>query len=137
VLLFIPIDWRAEVHAAWTEACHRLGHHPAVWRGLALGELAFATGRPRGRSKPGGWPAETYGLYSSGFAILVSEVTSSTVTATMVVPVALVAQAAGVRPLERRWGNAPDRHGFHDAISAASTRSCGRATSDPAMIRHG
>ena len=108
LLLFIlPINFRTREFAlTWTEA-KRIdwGTILLFGGGLALGELMFSTGLAR-------WMGEglalalqartTLGLVMlfGAVAIVLSETTSNTASATMVVPVAIaVAQAAGVDPL--------------------------------------
>jgi sodium-dependent dicarboxylate transporter 2/3/5 len=78
--------------------------------GFALGVLSFQTGLAvaMGRGMTGALPlAGGFGLLcgSTLVAALVSEVTSNTASANMVVPVVIaVAQAAGVDPLEPALG---------------------------------
>jgi sodium-dependent dicarboxylate transporter 2/3/5 len=95
--------------------------------GLALGELAFATGlaEAAGRGLAAWLPSRTpltLTLLFTAFGIVVSEATSSTVTAAMAVPTAIVvAQAAGVHPLEPALGaTLGSSMGFMMPISSAS-----------------
>lgn len=149
VLLFIlPIDWRSRRFTlTWAEAVRiDWGIILLYGGGLALGELAFATGlaEAAGRGLAARLPVETpltLTMLFTGFAILVSEATSSTVTATMVVPIAIVvAQAAGVRPLEPALGATLGASmGFMMPISAASNAIVYGSGYVPiaSMIRHG
>jgi sodium-dependent dicarboxylate transporter 2/3/5 len=149
VLLFVlPIDWRSRRYTlTWAEAVRiDWGIILLYGGGLALGELAFSTGlaEAAGRGLAARLPVETpltLTMLFTGFAILVSEATSSTVTATMVVPIAIVvAQAAGVRPLEPAVGATLGASmGFMMPISAASNAIVYGSGYVPitAMIRHG
>jgi sodium-dependent dicarboxylate transporter 2/3/5 len=145
-LFVLPSTGGPEFTLTWTEAVRiDWGIILLYGGGLALGELAFATGLAEGAGRGlAAWlPAETpltLTLLFTGFAILVSEATSSTVTATMVVPVAIVvADAAGVRPLEPALGaTLGSSMGFMMPISAASTRSARLGLRpDHRMMRHG
>lgn len=78
--------------------------------GLAIGELAFATGLA-GAIGNGitawlpGHSALALTMLFTAFAILLSEATSNTASANMILPVVIaVSQAAGVRPLEPALG---------------------------------
>jgi sodium-dependent dicarboxylate transporter 2/3/5 len=149
VLLFVlPIDWRSRRFTlTWAEAVRiDWGIILLYGGGLALGELAFATGlaEAAGRGLAAWLPSETpltLTLLFTAFAIVVSEVTSSTVTATMVVPIAIVvAQAAGVRPLEPALGaTLGSSMGFMMPISSASNAIVYGSGYVPitSMIRHG
>jgi sodium-dependent dicarboxylate transporter 2/3/5 len=74
--------------------------------GLALGELAFSTGLARwiGESLTAWLPSQsTFGLsvLFAALALVLSEATSNTASANMIVPVAMaVSQAAGVDPVQ-------------------------------------
>jgi len=108
LLLFVlPVDFRrGEFTLSWNEA-RRIdwGTILLFGGGLALGELMFSTGLAQWlgeglahalqvRSTPG------LVMLFTAVAIILSETTSNTASATMVVPVAIaVAQAAGVDPL--------------------------------------
>ncbi len=149
ILLFVlPVDWRSRRFTlTWTEAVRiDWGIILLYGGGLALGELAFATGlaEAAGKGLAARLPVETpltLTMLFTGFAILVSEATSSTVTATMVVPIAIVvAKAAGVRPLEPALGATLGASmGFMMPISAASNAIVYGSGYVPitAMIRHG
>jgi sodium-dependent dicarboxylate transporter 2/3/5 len=149
VLLFIlPIDWRSRRFTlTWAEAVRiDWGIILLYGGGLALGELAFTTGlaEAAGRGLATWLPSQTpltLTLLFTAFGILVSEVTSSTVTAAMVVPTAIVvAQAAGVRPLEPALGaTLGSSMGFMMPISSASNAMVYGSGYVPitAMVRHG
>ncbi len=78
--------------------------------GLALGALAFSTGLAdaMGRGITAWLPSHSslaLTMIFTATAILLSEATSNTASANMIVPVAIaVAQAAGVRPIEPALG---------------------------------
>jgi len=106
LLFLLPVEFgRREFTLGWNEA-KRIdwGTILLFGGGLALGDLMFSTGLARwlGEGLAGGLQAHsTLGLVSlfTAVAILLSETTSNTASATMVVPVAIaVAQAAGVDP---------------------------------------
>jgi sodium-dependent dicarboxylate transporter 2/3/5 len=149
ILLFVlPVEWRSRRFTlSWTEAVRiDWGIILLYGGGLALGELAFATGlaEAAGRGLAARLPVETpltLTMLFTGFAILVSEATSATVTATMVVPIAIVvAEAAGVRPLEPALGATLGASmGFMMPISTASNAIVYGSGYVPitAMIRHG
>jgi len=109
LLLFVlPVDWRrGQFTLSWSDA-RRIdwGTILLFGGGLALGEAMFATGLAQ-------WLGErlaqalqtrtTLGLIVlfTGVAVLLTETTSNTATANMVIPVAIaVAGAAGVPPLQ-------------------------------------
>jgi sodium-dependent dicarboxylate transporter 2/3/5 len=107
LLFFLPVEiGRGEFTLSWEEA-KRIdwGTILLFGGGLALGELMFSTGLARwlGEGLAGAIQAHsTLGLVMlfTAVAILLSETTSNTAAATMVVPVAMaVAQGAGVDPL--------------------------------------
>lgn len=103
-----PVDWRrGEFILGWREAVRiDWGTIFLFAGGMALGEQMFTTGVARwiGDGLVGIFPARTelgFTILFTAVAILVSEATSNTASATMVVPVAIaVAQAAGVPPLK-------------------------------------
>ena len=78
--------------------------------GLAMGELAFSTGlaEAMGKGITAWLPSQStvaLTMLFTGVAIVLSEATSNTAAANMIVPIAIaVAQAAGVRPLEPALG---------------------------------
>jgi len=149
ILLFVlPVDWRSRRFTlTWAEAVRiDWGIILLYGGGLALGELAFATGlaEAAGRNLAAWLPSETpltLTLLFTAFSILVSQTTSSTVTAVMVVPTAIVvAQAAGVRPLEPALGaTLGSSMGFMMPISSASNAIVYGSGYVPitSMIRHG
>jgi sodium-dependent dicarboxylate transporter 2/3/5 len=113
VLLFLlPVDWRARRFTiTWEEA---LGIDWGVvllfGGGLAMGELAFSTGlaEAMGRGITAWLPSDSTAALTMIFtatAIVLSETTSNTAAANMIVPIAIaVAQVAGVRPIEPALG---------------------------------
>jgi sodium-dependent dicarboxylate transporter 2/3/5 len=78
--------------------------------GLTMGELAFSTGlaEAMGKGITDWMPVSgtvSLTLLFTGVAIVLSEATSNTAAANMIIPIAIaVAQAAGVRPLEPALG---------------------------------
>jgi solute carrier family 13 (sodium-dependent dicarboxylate transporter), member 2/3/5 len=113
LLLFVlPIDWRSRRFTlTWDEAVRiDWGIVLLYGGGLAMGSLAFSTGlaEAMGRGITGWLPSHTTTALTvifTGAAILLSEATSNTASANMIVPVAIaVAQSAGVRPIEPALG---------------------------------
>ncbi len=109
ILLFLlPLDWRKrQFTLSWAEAVRiDWGIILLYGAGLALGELAFATGLARwlGDSITAWLPVRTelaLTIVFAGLAITLSEATSNMASANMIVPVAIaVAQAARVDPLQ-------------------------------------
>src|SRR5688572_8836635 len=78
--------------------------------GLAMGELAFSTGlaESMGKGITAWLPSQTtvaLTMLFTGAAIVLSEATSNTAAANMIVPIAIaVSQAAGVRAIEPALG---------------------------------
>ena len=108
MLLFVlPVDWRARRFTLTWDQAVRIdwGIVLLYGGGLAIGGLAFSTGLADalGRGITAWLPSHgtlTLTTLFTGAAILLSEATSNTASANMIVPVAIaVAQAAGVR----RW----------------------------------
>lgn len=108
ILLFVlPLDWRKRQFTLKWEQAVRIdwGIILLYGGGLALGDLAFETGLARwaGDSITAWLPATTELALTVTFtalAIALSEATSNTASANMIVPVAMaVAQAAGVNPI--------------------------------------
>lgn len=103
-----PVNWRTgEFTLGWKEAVRiDWGTIFLFAGGMALGEQMFTTGVAHwiGTGLVGIFPARTvfeFTVLFTAVAILVSEATSNTASATMVVPVAIaIAQAAGVDPLK-------------------------------------
>ncbi len=113
LLLFVlPIDWRSRRFTlTWDEAVRiDWGIVLLYGGGLAMGSLAFSTGLAEalGRGITSWLPSHTTTALTvifTGAAILLSEATSNTASANMIVPVAIaVAQSAGVRPIEPALG---------------------------------
>ena len=113
LLLFVlPVDWRARRFTlTWDEALRiDWGIVLLYGGGLAMGELAFSTGLAEalGRGITSWLPSHSSFVLTVLFtaaAIVLSEATSNTASANMIVPIAIaVAQAAGVRPLEPALG---------------------------------
>ena len=113
MLLFVlPVEWRARRFTLTWEQAVRIdwGIVLLYGGGLAIGGLAFSTGLADalGRGITAWLPSHSSftltALFTAG-AILLSEATSNTASANMIVPVAIaVAQAAGVRPVEPAIG---------------------------------
>lgn len=107
-----PVDWReGRFTLGWSDAVKiDWGTIFLFAGGMALGEQMFSTGLARwvGDGLAGVFQTKSVlGLtvLFTGVAILTSEATSNTASATMVVPVAIaVAQAAGVEPLQPALG---------------------------------
>jgi sodium-dependent dicarboxylate transporter 2/3/5 len=108
LLFLIPIDWRTRRFTiTWDEALNiDWGIVLLFGGGLAMGELAFSTGlaEATGKGITAWLPSETtvaLTMLFAGTAIVLSETTSNTAAANMIVPIAIaVAEAAEVRPLE-------------------------------------
>jgi sodium-dependent dicarboxylate transporter 2/3/5 len=113
MLLFVlPVDWRARRFTLTWDQAVRIdwGIVLLYGGGLAMGGLAFSTGLADalGRGITTWLPSRDTFVLTALFtaaAILLSEATSNTASANMIVPVAIaVAQAAGVRPIEPALG---------------------------------
>jgi sodium-dependent dicarboxylate transporter 2/3/5 len=113
ILLFLlPVDWRTRRFTLTWDQASRIdwGIVMLYGGGLALGELAFSTGLAdaMGRGITAWLPSHTtmtLTILFTGAAILLSEATSNTAAANMIVPVAIaVSQAAGVRAIEPALG---------------------------------
>lgn len=113
LLLFVlPIDWRTRRFTlTWDEAVRiDWGIVFLYGGGLAMGTLAFATGlaEAMGRGITSWLPAHStlaLTVLFTAAAIVLSETTSNTASANMIVPIAIaVAQAAGIRPVEPALG---------------------------------
>lgn len=112
LLFLLPIDWRARRFTlTWEEAANiDWGIVLLFGGGLALGELGFSTGlaEAMGKGITAWLPSQSttaITILFTGTAIVLSEATSNTAAANMIVPVAIaVAQAAGIRPLEPALG---------------------------------
>jgi sodium-dependent dicarboxylate transporter 2/3/5 len=107
LLFVVPVSWRARRFTLrWGEAVRiDWGVVLLYGGGLALGDLVFATGlaRATGEAIIAWLPSTTpFGLtvVFTGLAILLSETTSNTAAANMIVPIAIaVAKAAGANPI--------------------------------------
>jgi sodium-dependent dicarboxylate transporter 2/3/5 len=113
LLLFVlPVDWRARRFTiAWDQAVRiDWGIVLLYGGGLALGGMAFTTGLAEalGKGITSWLPAPgtvSLTILFTATAIVLSEATSNTAAANMVVPIAIaVAQAAGIRPIEPALG---------------------------------
>ena len=113
ILLFmLPVNWRARRFTlSWDEAVRiDWGIVLLFGGGLAMGELAFATGLAEslGRGLAGWLPAHTpfaLTVLFTAIAIVMSEAASNTASANMIVPIAIaVSQAAGISPLQPALG---------------------------------
>jgi sodium-dependent dicarboxylate transporter 2/3/5 len=112
LLFLLPLDWRSKRFTlTWDEALKiDWGIVLLYGGGLALGEMTFSTGLAdaMGRGITAWLPSQTtvaLTLLFTGAAIVLSEATSNTAAANMIIPVAIaVADAAGVRPLEPALG---------------------------------
>jgi sodium-dependent dicarboxylate transporter 2/3/5 len=112
LLFLLPLDWRARKFTlTWDEALKiDWGIVLLYGGGLALGELTFSTGlaEAMGKGITSWLPSQTtvaLTLLFTGAAIVLSETTSNTAAANMIIPIAIaVADAAGVRPLEPALG---------------------------------
>jgi sodium-dependent dicarboxylate transporter 2/3/5 len=112
LLFLLPVDWRGRRFTlTWDQALKiDWGIVFLYGGGLALGELAFSTGLAEAIGKgitswlssPG---TVSLTLIFTATAIVLSETTSNTAAANMIVPIAIaVAQAAGVRAIEPALG---------------------------------
>jgi sodium-dependent dicarboxylate transporter 2/3/5 len=107
LLFVLPVNWaQRRFTLTWDQAIRiEWGIILLYGGGLAIGELAFSTGLARafGEAVTSWSPAPTSLTLTALFtavAILLSETTSNTASANMIVPVVLaVSQAAGVDPL--------------------------------------
>jgi sodium-dependent dicarboxylate transporter 2/3/5 len=114
LLFVLPVDWRARTFTmTWDEAAKiDWGVLLLFGGGLAMGELVFQTGlaKAMGEFVTSWLPAQTTLALTVVFtaaAIVLSETTSNTASANMIVPITIaVAQAAGVRPIEPALGAA-------------------------------
>ncbi|MGE0594546.1 MAG: DASS family sodium-coupled anion symporter [Vicinamibacterales bacterium] len=113
LLLFVlPIDWGARRFTLTWEQAVRIdwGIVMLYGGGLAMGQLVFTTGlaEAMGQGITSWLPSQTsvaLTILFTASAIVLSEATSNTAAANMIVPIAIaVAQAAGVRPIEPALG---------------------------------
>ena len=112
LLFLLPVDWRRRRFTlTWDEALKiDWGIVFLFGGGLAMGELAFQTGLAEaiGKGVTSWLPSlstTSLTMMFTGTAIVLSETTSNTAAANMIVPIAIaVAQAAGVRAIEPALG---------------------------------
>jgi solute carrier family 13 (sodium-dependent dicarboxylate transporter), member 2/3/5 len=113
ILLFVlPVDWRQRRFTmSWAEAVRiDWGTVLLFGGGLALGSMAFSTGLAAsiGHAVTGWVPSHhplPFTILFTFFAAGLSEMTSNTASASMVVPVAIaVSRAAGISPIEPALG---------------------------------
>ena len=113
VLLFaLPVEWKTRRFTMSWESAVRIdwGTILLFGGGLAMGSLAFTTGlaEAMGRGVTAWVPTHSplaFTIIFTGFAVILSEMTSNTASASMIVPVAIaVCQAAGVNPIEPALG---------------------------------
>jgi sodium-dependent dicarboxylate transporter 2/3/5 len=108
LLFLLPMDWsRGQFTLSWRQAANiDWGTIMLFGGGLAIGEAMFATGLAKwmGSGLASLMQANTtftLVLLFSLISVLLTETTSNTATASMVVPVAIaISQAAGVDPLQ-------------------------------------
>ena len=112
ILFVLPVDWRQRRFTmSWAEAVRiDWGTIFLFGGGLALGSMAFSTGLAAsvGHSVTGWVPSHhplPFTILFTCFAAGLSEMTSNTASASMVVPIAIaVSRAAGVNPIEPALG---------------------------------
>ncbi|HXE81649.1 MAG TPA: SLC13 family permease, partial [Vicinamibacterales bacterium] len=113
MLLFVlPVDWSARRFTLTWDQAARIdwGIVFLYGGGLAMGSLAFSTGLADavGRGVTAWLPSHGTLALTATFtavAIVLSETTSNTASANMIVPIAIaVSEAAGVRPIEPALG---------------------------------
>ena len=112
LLFVLPVDWRSRRFTLGWEDAQRIdwGVVFLYGGGLAMGELAFNTGlaSAMGTGIAGLLPSHTGPVLTVLFtatAIVLSEATSNTAAANMIIPIAIaVAAAAGVSPMEPALG---------------------------------
>jgi len=112
LLFLIPLNWsERRFTLTWDEALKiDWGIVFLFGGGLAMGELAFSTGlaEAMGKGITSWLPSQTtlaLTMLFTGTAIVLSEATSNTAAANMILPIAIaVSMAAGVSPLEPALG---------------------------------
>jgi len=112
ILFVLPVDWRQRRFTmSWAEAVRiDWGTIFLFGGGLALGSMAFSTGLAAsvGHSVTGWVPSHhplPFTILFTCFAAGLSEMTSNTASASMVVPIAIaVSRAAGLNPIEPALG---------------------------------
>jgi sodium-dependent dicarboxylate transporter 2/3/5 len=112
LLFLLPIDWRTRRFTLTWEQALKIdwGIVLLFGGGLAMGELAFSTGLAKAMGEgitawlPSHGTVALTMLFTAA-AIVLSETTSNTAAANMIVPIAIaVSQAAGVRVIEPALG---------------------------------
>jgi len=113
ILLFVvPVEWKTRRFTMSWEAAVRIdwGTVFLFGGGLSMGSMAFTTGLAEAMGRGLTWWLPTHSVFAftvlfTGFAIVLTEVTSNTAAASMIVPVAIaVCQSAGVSPIEPAIG---------------------------------
>jgi solute carrier family 13 (sodium-dependent dicarboxylate transporter), member 2/3/5 len=112
LLFLLPIDWSTRRFTlTWEEALKiDWGIVLLYGGGLAMGALAFSTGlaEAMGKGITSWLPSQSTTALTIIFtltAIVLSEATSNTAAANMIIPIAIaVSQAAGIRPIEPALG---------------------------------
>jgi sodium-dependent dicarboxylate transporter 2/3/5 len=113
LLLFVlPLDWRTRSFTLTWDQASRIdwGIILLYGGGLAMGTLAFTTGlaEAMGKGITSWLPSQStvsLTILFTASAIVLSEATSNTAAANMIIPIAIaVAQAADVRPIEPALG---------------------------------
>ena len=112
LLFLLPVEWKTRRFTlSWDEALKiDWGIVFLYGGGLAMGAIAFQTGLAEaiGRAITSWLPSHSttsLTLIFTGTAIVLSEATSNTAAANMIIPVAIaVSQASGVSPLEPALG---------------------------------
>ena len=113
ILLFvIPVEWKTRSFTMSWESAVRIdwGTVFLFGGGLSMGSMAFTTGlaEAMGRGLTSWLPTHSVFAFTAlftGFAVVLTEVTSNTAAASMIVPVAIaVCQSAGVSPIEPAIG---------------------------------
>ena len=112
LLFLLPVDWTGRRFTlTWDQALKiDWGVILLFGGGLAMGQLAFSTGlaEAMGKGITAWLPSQTtmaLTMLFTGAAIVLSEATSNTAAANMIVPIAIaVSQAAGVSPLQPALG---------------------------------
>ena len=112
LLFVLPLDWRGRRFTLTWDQAIRIdwGVVFLFGGGLALGELAFSTGLAEaiGRGITAWLPSQStvaLTVLFTGLAIVLSETTSNTAAANMIIPIAIaVAMAADVSPIEPALG---------------------------------
>jgi sodium-dependent dicarboxylate transporter 2/3/5 len=112
LLFLLPVNWTGRRFTLTWEQALKIdwGVILLFGGGLAMGELAFSTGLAEalGKGITAWLPSQTtvaLTMLFTGAAIVLSEATSNTAAANMIVPIAIaVSQAAGVAPLQPALG---------------------------------